>query len=302
MMQQSQPYDSALKSLLEDHAAEIIPLLLPDARMLEELNDEILKPSLRADRVYRIWYRERPCILHIEFETGSDSSMAQRLYQYNGILLKKHDKPVLSLVVYPFHVSLPTSPLEVSIEEEGIVVFHFRVIALWELDAQYYLDNHAMGFYPLLPTMRNARCDILKRALDELREWYSDERRKLAARLLWFDLFLQRTAMVSAEDKEEVKKKLDSLDSLLEESRFVKRAEARGRVEGRVEGKVEGAVEALQQAVVEIVQGRFAPLTELARQKVVEIKDIKELHLLVKQVATARDEEVARWLLTLSAA
>jgi|GEM_PF-1759028 len=169
------------------------------------------------------------------------------------------------------------------------------------------LEDHAAEIIPLLlPTMQNARCDILKRALDELKEWYSDERRKLAARLLWFDLFLQRTDMVSAEDKEEVKKKLDSLDSLLEESRFVKRAEARGRIEGKAEGEIkgrtEGAVEALQQAVVEIVQGRFAPLTELAQQRVVEIKDIKELHLLVKQVATARDEEVARWLLTLSAA
>ncbi len=46
-----QTYDSALKSILEEHAIEIMPLLLSGIEIGEELNDETLRPSLRADRV-----------------------------------------------------------------------------------------------------------------------------------------------------------------------------------------------------------------------------------------------------------
>lgn len=61
-----QPYDSTLKSLLEDQAAEVIPYLLAGTELLGELNDEMLKPPLLADRVYRIRHQGLPCILHIE--------------------------------------------------------------------------------------------------------------------------------------------------------------------------------------------------------------------------------------------
>lgn len=87
-------------------------------------------------------------------------------------------------------------------------------------------------------------------------------------------------------------------DSLLEENHFVLEKKA----EAKAEGKTEGAIEALQQVVVEIVQGRFPPLTELAEQKVTEVREPKVLHLLVKQVSTAPDEATARWVLSTPAA
>ena len=64
-MLEHQPYDSALKSLLGDEVAEILPNLLPGAEYLGEQNIEIDRTTLRADLVYNIRYRSKPHILNV---------------------------------------------------------------------------------------------------------------------------------------------------------------------------------------------------------------------------------------------
>jgi hypothetical protein len=63
MMQQPQAYDSSLKTLLEGLADQVLPELVSGVEVEEELNDEMLKPPLRADRVYTVLWRGVPCIL-----------------------------------------------------------------------------------------------------------------------------------------------------------------------------------------------------------------------------------------------
>lgn len=144
---QQQAYDSTLKSLLEDQAEEIIPFLVEGAEHEQELSGEALKPPLRADRVFLVRYQEKQHILHIELETGPDSEIAYRLLEYYGILLKKHKKPVISAVLYPFRTSTPESPLRVMNGTDEILIFHFRVIAFWKLEAQDYLNKYAVSMY-----------------------------------------------------------------------------------------------------------------------------------------------------------
>src|SRR5260370_10299157 len=72
--QQRQPYDSALKSLLEDHVAEILPEILPESELVSEQNAEIARTNLRPDLVYLIRYRDEPHILNLELQTNLDRS------------------------------------------------------------------------------------------------------------------------------------------------------------------------------------------------------------------------------------
>jgi hypothetical protein len=44
---QRQPYDSALKSLMEDHAAEMLPEILPESRLISEQNAELARTNLQ---------------------------------------------------------------------------------------------------------------------------------------------------------------------------------------------------------------------------------------------------------------
>ena len=73
-----QPYDSALKSLMGDEVAEILPRLLPESEYISEQSIEIDRTTLRADLVYNINYRDKPHILSMELQTGADSDMVVR--------------------------------------------------------------------------------------------------------------------------------------------------------------------------------------------------------------------------------
>src|SRR5438094_7961282 len=70
---QRQPYDSALKSLLDDQASEMLPEILPECALLGEQNAEIARTNLRPDLVYLIQYRSEHHILNLELQTNAES-------------------------------------------------------------------------------------------------------------------------------------------------------------------------------------------------------------------------------------
>ncbi len=282
---QRQPYDTTLKALLREQAAEMIPYLVEEAEFIDTLDSEVLKPQppLRADRAYRIQYRGEPHVLHIELETGANSRMAYRMLSYHALLLEEHRLPVISLIIYPFRTKLPKSPLREISRQAELLVFHFKVLPLWELEAQQYMREHVVSMYPLLPTMRGANASLLLQAIDEMKQQYDET--NLGRRLLWLRTLLERVKTLPQEDKHRVEERLNMFDSLLEDDPYIQEREIRA------------ATQELQKAVVEVVQGRFPTLEELAQQTVVQVRDRGALHLLIKQISAAPDEAFTRQLL-----
>jgi hypothetical protein len=81
-----QQYDTSLKGWVKAQAEQIVPQLLLGAIYLETLDIERIKPTMRVDRVFKILYHGEPHILHIEFESGTNSDMPLRMLAYNGLL------------------------------------------------------------------------------------------------------------------------------------------------------------------------------------------------------------------------
>lgn len=52
--QSQQQFDSSLKDLVQEDAAEIIPHFLEGAQFIDTLNVEIIRPTMRADGVYLV--------------------------------------------------------------------------------------------------------------------------------------------------------------------------------------------------------------------------------------------------------
>lgn len=72
---QQQPYDNLLKSLFEGQEKQLLPYFLPGAEYLTTLNVEVIRPPLRVDRVYKVKYKGKRTIVHLEFESGSNNDM-----------------------------------------------------------------------------------------------------------------------------------------------------------------------------------------------------------------------------------
>jgi head-tail adaptor len=330
----NQPFDTSLKGWVKENPATIIPLLLPEAVFQEAVDVEAIKPTMRADRVFKVLYRKRLCILHIEFETGADSKMRARLLAYNAILFLEHELPVISIIVYPFRTTIAISPLRVECGTEELLTFHFSVLPLFELEAERYIQKHIICMYPLLPAMQGANAELITRAMTELAELYREDEVSLSQQFVWMELLLERTTMISSAEKAKIQEDIKMYDPLWEEHPKVKKFKAEARAEvkkaraeaeaekakawteaekARVRAEIEAetrvkAAEAIQaynklrDDILQIVQIRFPTLVELANQKVEQISSPDVLHFLLVQVASAANETVARNILHPSAA
>src|SRR5260370_17198124 len=92
------------------------------------VNNLIVRSTMRADKVFKVIYNGEDAILEIEFESGTDSDLPSRLLIYNAVLYQQHKLPVITILVYPFPVPLPESPLQVAIGANIIFTFHFQML------------------------------------------------------------------------------------------------------------------------------------------------------------------------------
>ena len=339
--QKSQPYDTSLKGWVKDNPENIIPVLLPGATFQEALDIEAIKPTMRADRVFKILYLGKAYILNIEFESGYDEKMRARLLAYNAILHLEYEIPVISLIVYPFRITPAESPLVLLFGDEEILRFHFRILPLFQENAERYIQEHIACMYPLLPAMKGANEEIIASALAELKALYREDEVSLAQQFVWMEVLLERTTTISVEEKVRIQEGIKMYDPLWEEHPRVKKIKAeakadmeRGRAEAKAEierakaeierAKAEARAEAraeaerakaeaeakarestaktLREDVVKIVQVRFPELADLAQQAVGQIANPDNLNFLLIQVASASNETAARYILHPSAA
>src|SRR5258707_13419594 len=128
-MLEHQPYDHALKSLMGDRAAEIIPQFLPEAELVSVENVEIKRELLRADLVYLIQYKGTAHILNLELQTNADSEMVYRILLYHIDLHLEYRMPVISIVLYLFEANIhePTFR-ELSGDAKETFTYHYRVL------------------------------------------------------------------------------------------------------------------------------------------------------------------------------
>jgi hypothetical protein len=299
------PYDSAFKLLLEDREKEVIPQFLPGATYIGMLSVDVPRDPLRVDRVYRVWYKGRKHILHLEFETDSTNDMSLRLLEYHAYFLRKYKLPVLSLVVYPFPTTVVESPLEEKSGDEVILTFKFSTLCLWKLSAARYIEKRIFCMYSLLPAMEGAGARLLMRAIDEMAEYYKGNDYRLSGELIRFSLLLRRAVKIPPEEKQQVEEKLSMWDNLMAQDPKIQQmraeseliGEARGLAQGEAQGEAKGlaqGVAAMQGAVLDTLKKRFPHLAETATADIEHITSLDALRPLIAEIIVARDEAVAR--------
>lgn len=277
---------------MREQAPELVPVLLEGAVFEEELTVEILRPTMRADKVFKVRYRNKPHVLHLEFESGSDSDMALRLLTYHVGILWDHRLPIISIIIYLFRAAIAESPFQELSEDEELLKFPFRVLPLWKLDAEQYVREHIFSMYPLLPAMHGASAELLSQAIQELAEHHKHDESKLARQLVWLGILLRRADTVSPADKVRVEERLTMFERLWEEDPKIQKYLADKKAEGKVEGEVRG----LQEAAIILIQMRFPSIADSAMRKVEQMSNASELKKLFKLIGNAPDETTALWI------
>src|SRR5437667_1853992 len=153
---------------MEDHAAEMVPELVPGARFIAEQNNELTRLNLRADIVYLIEYKGELRILNMELQTDAEKNMAFRMLVYNIELYDKYQLPVISVVLYPFETSIPDPVFQAEGSSKTRIRFDHDVLCLWTIEAEPILHRYIVNMYTLLPAMRGITASMLCKPL---RKW-----------------------------------------------------------------------------------------------------------------------------------
>ncbi|MDQ2716443.1 MAG: hypothetical protein M3Z08_16185 [Chloroflexota bacterium] len=104
--------------------------------------------------------------------------MALRLLEYNVLVDRKHDCPVISCVIY-LHKDHPIveSPLIRNLQSgQPIYQFHFLVIKIWEMSADDLMQAHLPGILALLPLTKNGReREVIEEMITQLQAHQKEE-------------------------------------------------------------------------------------------------------------------------------
>ncbi|MDQ2885768.1 MAG: hypothetical protein M3Y39_06745 [Chloroflexota bacterium] len=287
-----QEFDNTLKALFGKEAGEIVPRLVPGTEVIDDKNIEIDRTILKADLVYNIRKNGTPHILNMELQTSADSEIDIRVLQYHIGLFAKHKKPVITVIMYPFKTTIPRPPFEEKSGDEVLLSLHYRVLALWELEAQRFVDERAVCLYTLLPAMQGANAPMLIQALGEMKEYYTHQ--QFGHHLIRFRRIMQRSKAMTEQDKKLVEEELRmhmAYDWFLDDNPDVQERVEKGMEKGQLQG--------LQRSALKFVKKRFPSLADLAQQQFAAIVEVDELDQMIDQLLVASNEAEVRKLLKL---
>jgi hypothetical protein len=243
----TKPYDRTLKAIFGEQAEEVIPCLVPGARLREdlledELNVEVNRTTLSIDLGYGILYKGKITTLNLEGQSSKDDDLLPRMLEYAIHLYRKYKKrPVLSVGLFLFKCQVPEIPFQIICGDDDVCIeFRPIIICMWQMDPQMVVERQQRCLYHLLPTMNRPSVDLLKQALREMHE--HDDPEQFGYHVEWFDTMLSRTTTVSDEDKNIIKEHLRmqyQLHPLLAENPTIQSVIAEGIAEGIAKGEAE---------------------------------------------------------------
>ena len=244
-------WDEALKRVFQEAAADFVAFLVPGARFLREISQELSSRFLGSDPEFnqRRVRTDLICLCeldnaqfttHIECQSDRDATMASRLLEYNVFADNKYNLPVISTVLYLRPCgSTPEPPLERDGPDgKPIYRFHYKSIKICEISAKELLEQDLDGLLTLLPLAKDG---IQAEYIDEMiRRLYNRGRFELLA-------LSQFLASLAFRDDDETFKwvsrrftMLSDLAELLSETSLFKAIMQQGREEGLEEGLKQG--------------------------------------------------------------
>ena len=154
-------YDNMAKSILTDFATDISQFVIGTSYAVEVIEnidtEQHLVVEQLTDSTKRIRINEVEAILHIELQLRDSTftPMWARNAAYHGYLIKEHQIPVYSNVIY-FHPNAGRNDTgSYHYNSHGYeYALRYKVIRLIDIDGQSILEMQAPGLLPFTPLMK----------------------------------------------------------------------------------------------------------------------------------------------------
>ena len=314
-------WDDAIKTFISENAQDLIDFVYGRKerrriRVKRKLQTEFKIVTREADSILEFELEEngKRAMFHMEMQSTADPEMPERLLQYALSAKREHNLPVSSCVIYLRDVGeVPQPPLRWQfLDEKDILWFDYISVELAKVPVEELRATGLMGLLPLsVLTQGGIDRSVLREVVTELGK--AKQTNLLAITKLFAGL-----VFTEADDRKWLERIFAMQNNPLAESwtyqqilnegieqgieKGIEQGIEKGIEQGIEQGVEKGKLQGLQQAVLNVVEARFPPLVELARQRVPRARTPDAVNLVLKGVATAPDENAARFVLDLLAA
>lgn len=282
--------------------------LLPQAEYLQEMPLKLDLTEFDVDLLLKIKEQGQEMLLHLEFQTANDRSMAERTLRYHVLARIEHKLPVLSIVIYLFQdgKAPETSLLWRTPTGHEVLHFSFLDIKLWEMSAKTLEQMDNRGLLALISlTKDGAQRGPVTQMLTTLYERPEDADLLLVGYNLAMLAFRKR----NQDDMTWLEKEFAYMQERFEESPFYQTILERGHKKGLEEGLEEGRKEAreemlemLRRSLLNTIEDRYpnSDLAQLASEVTTHQSVRDNLPNLLMQIGLTRSPQEVRVLLLAS--
>ena len=302
-------WDDLTKMLVRAHPQDLVSLVLPNTRYLEDVTTELRVHSIAADFLCKAERNGEKFIVHVEFQKGKHARMGRRTWEYNcATTLVEEGLAVYSFVIYL--VKTPTidaPPFRIALKGgEEIHTFHYKNIFLWEMPPEVLMQKGMEGMLPLLPLTKGAQRTRDKTVDDMIGGLRAAGKEDVLALGEAFAGLVYPTK----DDERAIKRRFAVFQEALENSWFYKevieqgmqkgleqgmqKGLEQGLEQGKQQGLEQGEMKALRAMLIRVVKMHFPDQVSLA-QEVAERSTIPEaLNAKIDKLLLAKTTEEAR--------
>ena len=96
----SKPYDATFKHLIEAHPLDALALVgITNVDRVEIVDADVSAIAAAVDKALKVTVRQTEFLVHLEFQSGHDADLVERLFWYNAVLYHRHRLPVQTVLV-----------------------------------------------------------------------------------------------------------------------------------------------------------------------------------------------------------
>ena len=294
-------WDTSTKRLVGENPEHFIKWLLPGAEFKEKAQSKPLNLNMcerEVDVLYEILLYGMLCLVHIEFQSFFDGSMAQRMWEYNTLATFSYNRPTCSFVIYLKKCEVPESLYEWTFPNgEVIHHFHFKVIKLWEIPTLMLKQTGLVGIFPLIVLTKDGK---RREVVDEVITRLQQQGGESVKELISLTYIFATLAFENQGDLTWLKRRINQMQDFLQESWLYQEIMQKGFEKGREEERLQ-RLKDQRLLLMTIIHMHFPNITSLAQKQAEAIKDPEVLQgLIFKVLAAEAEEEATQSLLAVS--
>jgi predicted transposase YdaD len=281
----SKPFDATTKELLEKDPKAWLELLL--GRRLDTvrvLNVDLATITTEADSVFLV-EGPTPWIVHVEFQSGSDSTLPVRLQRYNILIHYREALPVqsIALLLRPEADGPALSGLLQQRLPDGFLYHEFRynVVRIWERSVEEILAG-GLATLPLAPIAKISAGE-LPELIRRMEQKIDSEATHAEAAELWVAAFLL-TGLIYPKDF--TKPLFQGIRAMKESSSYQAILE-----EGFVQGEMKGELREATKLLKKLGTRRFGVPDPSVVVAIEAITDLERIELLLERLLEASSWE-----------